>query len=155
MLCGAHSSPSLVQVLLPQVAQNKDTWHFIHEVEVERHPQVLYWFSCANPTSPKTPRGCSGNNQISIIRVQNLRSNCDMSRALARGALIYLGAVNLGAAALFGYDKMQAARGAWRVPERTLCQSATLGGWPGGFVAMQTFRHKTRKKVRQPACYSP
>lgn len=74
-----------------------------------------------------------------------------MSRFVARSALLYLGAVNLGAAGLFGYDKLQAERGAWRVSEHTLCQSATLGGWAGGLLAMQTFRHKTRKRVRHHA----
>lgn len=62
---------------------------------------------------------------------------------------MYLGAVNAGSAGLFAYDKAQAARGGWRVPERRLCQSALVGGWAGGLVAMQMFRHKTRKKSFQ------
>jgi uncharacterized membrane protein YsdA (DUF1294 family) len=50
-------------------------------------------------------------------------------RLAARGALVYLGTVNVGAAALIGYDKMQAQSGGWRVSEADLCKSALLGGW--------------------------
>ena len=47
--------------------------------------------------------------------------------------------------ALFGYDKAQARRGGRRVPEKTLLTCAACAGVFGGFVAMFTFRHKTRK----------
>ena len=33
----------------------------------------------------------------------------------------------------------------WRTPESTLHLLELLGGWPGGLVAQQVFRHKTRK----------
>jgi uncharacterized membrane protein YsdA (DUF1294 family) len=56
-----------------------------------------------------------------------------------------LGAVNVGAFGLFGYDKMQASNGGWRVSEADLCKSALFGGWLGGMLAMAAFRHKTRK----------
>ncbi len=71
-----------------------------------------------------------------------------MAQVLARGTIFYLGSVNVGSVALFGYDKMQAKRGEQRVSEKALCRSATFGGWAGGLLAMQLFRHKTRKKVR-------
>lgn len=72
-----------------------------------------------------------------------------MQATLARGAALYLGAVNVGSAGLFAYDKMQATRGGWRVPERRLCTSAAAGGWVGGLLAMQVFRHKTKKQSFQ------
>lgn len=68
-----------------------------------------------------------------------------MATQIARGAVYYIAAVNVGSAALFGYDKFQATRGGWRIPERRLCQSALAGGWLGGLMAMQLLRHKTRK----------
>lgn len=52
-----------------------------------------------------------------------------LPRLAARGSLVYLGAVNAGAAALFGYDKLQAQAGAWRVSEADLCKTALAGGW--------------------------
>lgn len=68
---------------------------------------------------------------------------------IARGTALYLGAVNVGSAALFAYDKHQATQHAHRVPERRLCQTALFGGWAGGLLAMQLFRHKTKKKSFQ------
>jgi uncharacterized membrane protein YsdA (DUF1294 family) len=46
---------------------------------------------------------------------------------------------------LFWVDKRRAARGQWRVPERTLHVLEMLGGWPGAWVGQRVFRHKWRK----------
>ncbi|KAJ3115534.1 hypothetical protein HDU96_000481 [Phlyctochytrium bullatum] len=63
----------------------------------------------------------------------------------------YLALVNAAAAGLFWYDKNQALKKGWRVPERQLQLTALLGGWGGGMWAMETFRHKTTKKAfREP-----
>ena len=45
----------------------------------------------------------------------------------------------------YGWDKWSAKRGTWRTPEKTLHTLDLLGGWPGGYVASQLFRHKTQK----------
>lgn len=45
----------------------------------------------------------------------------------------------------YGIDKGRAGKAQRRIPERTLHILALLGGWPGGFLGQQTFRHKTRK----------
>lgn len=74
---------------------------------------------------------------------------CMAAQLVARSTLVYLGAVNAGSVALFGYDKTQAQNGGWRVSEADLCRSALLGGWIGGLLAMQVFRHKTQKKVQR------
>lgn len=68
-----------------------------------------------------------------------------MAAPLARGTIVYLSTVNVGALSLFAYDKAQASRGGWRVSEQQLCQTALFGGWLGGLVAMQLLHHKTRK----------
>lgn len=47
---------------------------------------------------------------------------------------------------VMGLDKLQAKRGAWRVPEKQLFLLAALGGAPGGVLAMHLFRHKTRHR---------
>ncbi len=49
----------------------------------------------------------------------------------------------------YGWDKRQAQKNGWRVPEKTLHSIDALGGWPGGLCAQQIFRHKTRKSVFQ------
>jgi len=53
-------------------------------------------------------------------------------------------AMSLIAFCAMGYDKAQAKRHAWRVPERTLFLLAALLGAPGGTLGMWAFRHKTR-----------
>ena len=47
--------------------------------------------------------------------------------------------------AVYGWDKWCAARGRSRVSERALVLWALVGGWPGAYLAMRTFRHKTSK----------
>lgn len=46
-------------------------------------------------------------------------------------------------------DKRAAARNTWRTPESTLHLLDILGGWPGGLVAQQRFRHKVSKNAFQ------
>lgn len=46
---------------------------------------------------------------------------------------------------MYYFDKAAAERGARRTPESTLHLVDLLGGWPGGLVAQQQFRHKTIK----------
>ena len=42
-------------------------------------------------------------------------------------------------------DKVRAERDRWRTPESTLHMLDLLGGWPGGLLAQQMFRHKSSK----------
>lgn len=46
---------------------------------------------------------------------------------------------------LYAYDKQQAMKGAWRVPETSLHLAEIAGGWPGAFLAQRRFRHKCSK----------
>ena len=48
---------------------------------------------------------------------------------------------------LFGYDKFQAKRGGWRIPERSLLGLTLFGGGIGGLAGMLLFRHKTHKNI--------
>lgn len=45
----------------------------------------------------------------------------------------------------FGFDKWRASRAGRRVPESFLILIAATGGWPGGLLGMNVFRHKTAK----------
>lgn len=47
---------------------------------------------------------------------------------------------------LCGWDKRQAIKGRWRVPEKRLHLIELLGGWPGSWLAQRLFRHKTVKR---------
>jgi uncharacterized membrane protein YsdA (DUF1294 family) len=48
--------------------------------------------------------------------------------------------------AAYAIDKSAAAQRGARVPEKTLLLLGLLGGWPGGLLAQQWLRHKTRKQ---------
>ena len=47
---------------------------------------------------------------------------------------------------LFGFDKLRAEAGSWRIAESTLLGFALLGGSIGAFAGRRFFRHKTRKE---------
>jgi len=55
--------------------------------------------------------------------------------------------VNAVAPLLWIWDKNQARRGGWRVPEACLHVMAALGATPASFVSMLVLRHKIRKPV--------
>ena len=60
---------------------------------------------------------------------------------VAVGALVILNVISF---CLMGADKKRAAKGSWRVPEKTLFISAALFGALGGCLGMHLFRHKTK-----------
>ncbi len=62
-------------------------------------------------------------------------------KEIAIGWIVLL---SVAAFAVMGYDKRQAARRGWRVPEKRLWLLAAAGGGIGAYFGMQTFRHKTR-----------
>ena len=78
-----------------------------------------------------------------------------ISDALALG---WFAAFNAAAFLLFAVDKWRAVRLSRRVPENVLLALAALGGWLGGWLAMELFRHKTIKfgfKLRYAAAVVP
>lgn len=56
----------------------------------------------------------------------------------------YVG-VSLVCALAYYADKKAAQLDRWRTPESTLLFLGLIGGWPGGLLAQQMLRHKTRK----------
>lgn len=60
-------------------------------------------------------------------------------------ALIWFGSWSAITFLAFGWDKWRATRSATRVPEVTLLLLGSLGGWPGGWLGLNSFRHKTAK----------
>lgn len=59
--------------------------------------------------------------------------------------LIWMGALNALAFALYGWDKALAQLHRRRIPEVALLCCALLGGSAGALLAMALFRHKIRK----------
>ncbi|WP_051534408.1 DUF1294 domain-containing protein [Deefgea rivuli] len=62
---------------------------------------------------------------------------------------IFVGMAVLSVASyvLYAFDKTQAQKNAWRVPEVALHALAVLGGWPGALLAQRRLRHKTQKST--------
>ncbi|WP_294099286.1 DUF1294 domain-containing protein [uncultured Ruminococcus sp.] len=58
--------------------------------------------------------------------------------------IIYLAAMSVVTFILFGADKHKAKAHKWRIPEKTLLGLSLLGGFSGGFLGMEFFRHKTK-----------
>jgi uncharacterized membrane protein YsdA (DUF1294 family) len=53
---------------------------------------------------------------------------------------------NLLTLAIYGADKLAAVKAWRRVPELTLLTFGFVGGWVGGILGQQLFRHKTQKQ---------
>lgn len=68
-----------------------------------------------------------------------------MNEPWATLAMVWFIVCTAWAFLLFGIDKWQANRGGRRVTEATLCWVSAVGGWPGGFLGMVVFRHKSAK----------
>lgn len=62
-----------------------------------------------------------------------------------RWAGAYAFAVSALTLGVYALDKRRAQAGEWRVPESTLHLLELAGGWPGGWLAQQWFRHKCAK----------
>ncbi|MCB9850801.1 MAG: DUF1294 domain-containing protein [Phycisphaerales bacterium] len=58
-------------------------------------------------------------------------------------------AASCAALVLHAIDKRRARNGGRRIAERTLHLVELLGGWPGAWLAMQVFHHKTQKRSYQ------
>ena len=59
--------------------------------------------------------------------------------------LIYLSAVSVVTFFAYAVDKGKAKREKWRVSEQALLSLSFFGGALGGYLAMYTVRHKTKK----------
>jgi uncharacterized membrane protein YsdA (DUF1294 family) len=62
---------------------------------------------------------------------------------LVPGAYVLMSGVTFLA---YGLDKSAAQNDQWRTGEGTLLGLGLLCGWPGGLVAQEMFRHKTKKQ---------
>ncbi len=58
---------------------------------------------------------------------------------------VWFAAINAVTFLAFGFDKWHAGRARQRVSELSLVTLGALGGWGGGLIGMNVFRHKTRK----------
>lgn len=56
-----------------------------------------------------------------------------------------LSLMSLVALGFYAWDKRQAKKQGWRVPEKRLHILALLGGWPGALIGLRWLRHKSVK----------
>lgn len=95
-------------------------------VVLRRHMEALYELH---------PRECYEDSTLG-------RSGWDRLRGLA---VMGHGGMSLVAFMLYRHDERAAQGGKARTRERTLHLADLLGGWPGGLLAQDRLRHKTRK----------
>jgi uncharacterized membrane protein YsdA (DUF1294 family)/cold shock CspA family protein len=69
-------------------------------------------------------------------------------------AILFYGVISLLTYYTYADDKKRAQFNHWRVSESTLHLLEFVGGWPGGLVAQQVFRHKTKKRAYQVTFWS-
>lgn len=55
-------------------------------------------------------------------------------------------AINIVTFILYGWDKLCAKKGWWRIPEKVLLGFAFFGGSFGALLGMRIFHHKTKHK---------
>jgi len=60
-------------------------------------------------------------------------------------AVVWFVAINMVTFFTFGLDKRRAGTTNQRLSERMLVLLGAIGGWPGGLIGMNVFRHKTAK----------
>lgn len=75
---------------------------------------------------------------------------CGVGASVMTGRLpvligVVYAALSLVTFVAYALDKSAAQRGAWRTPESTLQFLGLVGGWPGGLIAQQSLRHKSKK----------
>ena len=65
---------------------------------------------------------------------------------MAKWIIYILCAANMITFLLYGWDKLCARKGWWRVPEKVLLLFAFFGGSLGALLGMRAFRHKTKHR---------
>jgi uncharacterized membrane protein YsdA (DUF1294 family)/cold shock CspA family protein len=60
---------------------------------------------------------------------------------------VIYGVASVACFAGYGLDKLAASQKQWRVSETILLLIGLVGGWPGGILGQEVFRHKTQKKA--------
>lgn len=60
---------------------------------------------------------------------------------------IVLTVINIISFAAYGFDKLFAIKGKWRIREVTLLGLSVLGGGVGSLIAMLLFKHKLSKRL--------
>eukprot|EP01116_Phalansterium_solitarium_P018107 TRINITY_DN4674_c0_g1_i1.p1 TRINITY_DN4674_c0_g1~~TRINITY_DN4674_c0_g1_i1.p1 ORF type:complete len:127 (-),score=15.17 TRINITY_DN4674_c0_g1_i1:111-491(-) len=96
-----------------------------------------------------------GEKLIRDPQVQKQIQNFFRQSSAAKLVGVVYGAASAVTFAVMGYDKQQAVRHQWRVPEKTLHTLELVGGWPAGsLAAQQVFRHKRSKPEYQQVYWS-
>lgn len=109
-----------------------------------------YLFVAASAVSEWIQKGwtafCAWTATLPLPNAIKLFSNDTANKYLFFGVVLFLLFMNIRAFTLFAADKSNAKRRQRRVRESKLFKVCFFGGAIGGFLGMQSFRHKTLKK---------
>jgi len=79
---------------------------------------------------------------MAVVVTAVCATGCVFAFGIWRGLFL---AVNVVAFGYYGFDKYQATRKGWRVPEVVLLGFAAACGVPGSLLGQMAFNHKTSK----------
>jgi uncharacterized membrane protein YsdA (DUF1294 family)/cold shock CspA family protein len=106
------------------------------------------WLSLSVRKKPRSP--ASTQSRISIALFGSTIFLLAVAGMVIAGKLTMLAipwylVLSLVTFVAYGVDKTAARQNRRRTPERVLQLLALAGGWPGGWIAQQTIRHKSSK----------
>jgi uncharacterized membrane protein YsdA (DUF1294 family)/cold shock CspA family protein len=136
--------------------QARDVFVHVRDIlgnEALRVGQMVSFEQVEGDRGPRAQKVVPGRKQLAPELVGSLAG---LAMALSVTAALVLGlgwprlhswilATNLGAFALYGWDKRRAQSGQFRLPEISLHLMAAVGGSIGALAGQRLFRHKTRK----------
>ncbi|MBM7073169.1 DUF1294 domain-containing protein [Shewanella sp. 202IG2-18] len=64
---------------------------------------------------------------------------------ISKNLLLWYGLLTVISFAFYAWDKFQAKKDGWRIPEKHLHVLSLVGGWFGALLAQHWLRHKTSK----------
>lgn len=106
----------------------------------------------AAPPRDASRRGAwSAVGLLAIVAFAVLAYVVSLMHPLPLWLWVLYGGASIVAFVSYALDKSAARTGSWRTSESSLLALGVIGGWPGGLLAQQVLRHKTRKRSFQLA----
>ena len=97
-----------------------------------------------SPRRRRSPKQTFGVLTVVLVFIVGFAAYSYASQYHLRPYLVWLATLSVVTFIWYGFDKGQSKRGGLRVPEIILQLLAVAGGFPGGWLGMLVFHHKTK-----------